>query len=150
MRVALCRPMPYFQPVRMSTRALTTPIAGSGEAGSVSAEMENRHTMIDERLRGLHVAIAGKIQQNPLLLEKARKNVERELGRCSANTAPYLERWREILSQPLEVITLVITGRGEEETALRQSSPFSGILTPRERWAIMRQFQAHHKPFAPQ
>ena len=29
----------------------------------------------------------------------------------------------------------------ERMTAMRQTSPFAGLLTPRERWAIYREFE---------
>jgi hypothetical protein len=32
----------------------------------------------------------------------------------------------------------------ERMTALRQSSPFAGILAPAERWAIYAQFEMQH------
>ena len=101
----------------------------------------NRHALIDQRLLWMHTAIAKKIAADPSLLEKVRANLDRELGRCAANAAPYLLRWRAILDQPKESVLKMLTGPGEEETALRQSSPFCGILSPQERWTMIRQFR---------
>jgi len=104
----------------------------------------NRHALIDERLRCMHSAIARKIEANPALLEKARKNVERELGRCSQNSELYFKQWKDILDGPMENTLMALSGRGERETALRQSSPFYGFLSPLERWDIVRQFHERY------
>ena len=87
----------------------------------------------------MHRAIAGKVRENPELAEIARRNLERWLP-GSGNARPYLEAWRMILDAPLDAMLRMIEEDSERMAAMRQNSPFAGVLTPKERWAIYRQF----------
>jgi hypothetical protein len=103
------------------------------------------HQRIDERSLALHRAIAEKLRGRPDLLEIARENLNRwhdQAGRCR----PYLDEWRRILDCPLEDVLAMIVQEGERMTALRQSSPFAGILEPAERWAIYAWFERNGNP----
>ena len=70
----------------------------------------------------------------------ALANIDRWYG-TAGSTRAYLDEWRRILAQPVELVMAAMVEDSEEMTALRQSTPFSGILTPQERWAVYRQFQ---------
>jgi hypothetical protein len=97
------------------------------------------HQRIDARSLAMHRAIAGKLRADPSLLAIAHDNLDRwskERGRSQ----PYWDAWREILKRPLEEVLAHMVEEGERMTALRQASPFAGVLTPRERWAIYDQF----------
>ena len=87
----------------------------------------------------MHRAIAEKIRRDPSLLEVAHENLRRWEG-VIPNAAPYLRRWKDLLALPLEELLGRMVDPGEEMTAMRQSSPFAGILTPKERWAIYDAF----------
>jgi hypothetical protein len=86
------------------------------------------------------VAIAQKIAINPDLLSIARVNIDRWSG-SGAHSNPYFNRWLEVLSLPLPDILKAITADTEEMIELRQSSPFAGVLTPKERWRIYETFR---------
>jgi len=101
----------------------------------------NRHEMIDGRLLAMHQLIAEKLKTEPLLLEKVKGNVLKELRRCPDNTKPYFVRWQAILNESLDATVEALTSESEQATALRQSSPFHGILTPEERLDIIRKFR---------
>jgi hypothetical protein len=98
------------------------------------------HQRIEERSLAMHRIIARKIVADPELLRRALGNIERWLP-GSGRSRPYLEAWREILARPLDEIARVIVEEGERMTAMRQNSPFAGVLTPKERWAIYREFK---------
>ncbi len=98
------------------------------------------HDRIDRRSLALHRAVAAKLRTQPELLKVALKNIDRWYADAS-RTRTYLDEWRVILHQPLDSILATIVEEGERMTALRQSTPFSGILDPKERWAIYRQFK---------
>ena len=83
------------------------------------------HERIDQRSIALHRAIAEKLAANPELLQIARDNLTR-LTQKGSRSQPYWDAWREILKRPL--------------TAMRQATPFAGVLEPRERWAIYERF----------
>ena len=84
-------------------------------------------------------AIVAKIDQDP-----ARKGLAKARATCGRW---YRERplgaakeWLEILDRPWEQVREVLIDESEEGRRLRQSDPFCGILTPRERWQIYREY----------
>ena len=97
------------------------------------------HRRIDRRSLALHRVIANKLQAHPALLEIAREN----LARWSASTSrsqPYWDAWREILDRPLPEVLTLLEEDSERMDAMRQATPFAGVLEPAERWAVYSQF----------
>lgn len=99
----------------------------------------NSHERIDRRSLAMHRAMAAKLMARPELLEIAHGNIARWMPGAGGSRG-YLEAWRAILALPVEEIARVMVEDGERMTAMRQNSPFAGVLTPRERWAIYREF----------
>jgi len=97
------------------------------------------HQRIDQRSLALHRAIADKLRENPALLEIARDNLDR-WSAANGRSQPYWDAWREILRLPLEDILSRMVEQSERMDAMRQATPFAGILSPRERWAIYDRF----------
>ena len=97
------------------------------------------HQRIDRRSLALHRAIAEKLRDNPALLAIARENIER-WTRAGSRSQPYWDAWREILNRPLPEILDLLGEESERMTALRQATPFAGVLEPAERWAIYERF----------
>lgn len=94
------------------------------------------HGWIDRRSLALHEAVAAKIEARPDLLDVARANLRRWMA---STTAPALREWAELLETgPLDALLAVLRSPSEEATRLRQSSPFAGLLTPRERLEILK------------
>ena len=103
------------------------------------------HQRVDRRSLELHRAIAEKLRAHPELLEIAQDNLTR-WSQTQTHSRPYWDAWRTILSRPLPEILDVILEDTERMAAMRQTSPFAGVLTPAERWAIYDRFAAEH-PF---
>ena len=81
-----------------------------------------------------------RLLQDPSLLEIARDNLRRwkeKQGRAS----PYFERWEEILALPVEEIAEIMVSEDPRMVDLRQSTPFCGILLPKERWQVYEAFR---------
>lgn len=98
------------------------------------------HERIDRRSLALHRAIAEKLRSNPNLLAIAHNNLDR-WSLSPGRSQHYLDAWRKLLDRPLgEVLDLMLED-SERMTAIRQASPFAGILTPQERWAIYEEFR---------
>jgi hypothetical protein len=97
------------------------------------------HQRIDRRSLELHRAIVEKLRGSPSLLDIALENIER-WSRSEGHSQPYWDAWREILSRPLPEILDLLVEESERMTALRQTSPFAGVLEPAERWAIYERF----------
>jgi hypothetical protein len=87
----------------------------------------------------MHRAIAAKLRSDPSLLKIAHDNLERWSKTGSASQS-YWDAWREILKRPLSEILDLLVEDSERMTDMRQTSPFAGILTPKERWAIYAHF----------
>jgi len=97
------------------------------------------HQRIDRRSLELHRAIAAKLRQCPERIAIALDN----LSRWSADlprSQPYWDAWREILARPLEEVLTLLEEDSERMTALRQATPFAGVLEPKERWAVYSRF----------
>lgn len=84
--------------------------------------------------------IAGELPRRLEWIRHARDNLDRWSVRN--HDAPGLLRcyaeWRAILERPVEEVCAIYTQETDEGQRLRQNSPFAGILTPKEVWAIKR------------
>jgi hypothetical protein len=110
---------------------------------STLRSVARRHDWVDERSRALHAAIADKIRNHPELLEIPKANIARWMKDASDAVQPALQTWKTMIeSWPLEQLLEFLTQESERANELRQSSPFSGILTPAERNEIFAQYEA--------
>ncbi|MCU0655820.1 MAG: hypothetical protein MUF64_11225 [Polyangiaceae bacterium] len=103
------------------------------------------HQLAEARSLELHRQIAERLQENPSLTERARANVER--WSADKTLAPaYAQRWRKALSLPLSELIDLLLDPGEEACSLRQTTPFSFVISPRERWKIWREVRSTWSP----
>ena len=103
------------------------------------------HLQIDERSLLLARAIVRKIDSDPKRegLSKARRTCRRWAGE---HGNPYIREWSSILEGPWPLIRERLLDPSEAGTALRQTNPFAGVLSPRERWALYREYGKRHDP----
>lgn len=74
---------------------------------------------------------------------KARADRNLNRARAQYEVEPqWIREWQRLLDGPVEVLIDVLTSPDESARVLRQSSPFAGVLTPRERWAILAEVKA--------
>lgn len=95
------------------------------------------HERLDARSLALHRLIADKIRQDVSLLEVARGNIARwqaENGE-TGDPSPHTE-WLVLIDGPVDQLLSLLEGQDQRATRLRQSTPFTGILTPAERDAV--------------
>lgn len=101
------------------------------------------HELTDEISLAMGRRVAARLRQEPGLLRIALDNLDR-WGSLNAN-APSLLRcyaeWRDILSRPLEAICDLLSSDSEEARRLRQNSPFAGVLSAQEVWALKQRFR---------
>jgi hypothetical protein len=102
----------------------------------------HHHTNIDRRSLALARAVASRIDADPQHsgLLKARAVCRRWLDQGSS---PAVREWAVILEHPWEQVREILLAESEGSRRLRQSGPFVGILSPRERWTIYRKFKEH-------
>jgi len=98
------------------------------------------HQRIEERSIALHKRISELLEKDPQLLNVARQNLQK--GVEVHGDLSVFQEWREILDRPLGEIKAILVSPSEKARWLRQSSPFAGILEPRERWKIYEAFSA--------
>ena len=100
-----------------------------------------RHRILDARSLAMHCLAAARIERDPGLLETARKTFQGWQSRYGNELPPALEEWAGVLRQPWPEISFLITDPGERATRMRQSSPFSTLLSAAERERIYAAFR---------
>ena len=106
------------------------------------------HATIDQVSLEIARQVVDRIRQRPELVDGARANLDR-WSRQNAGTPSLLRcyaEWQEVLSRPLEEICNLLCAETDEGKRLRQNSPFAGVLSPEEVWAIKSRFR--HAPAA--
>lgn len=104
---------------------------GAGGGETQSAGRLSGHARIEARSLAMHRAIAEKLRGRPALLDAARENIRR-WRRQGVDVAAFAE-WEAILDRGLEETLRVLVDPSENATRLRQSTPFTGVLTAKER-----------------
>ena len=107
------------------------------------------HQEIEARSLALHRLVAEKIRRDPSLLRIARDNLARWRGKATPNDLEYLSEWERLLEAGLDAALAAVTEESERANALRQASPFAGILTPSERRAFLRAWKTVHGAHGP-
>ena len=98
------------------------------------------HPRNDQRSIWLHRAIAYKLLAEPnTVLAKARQHTA--WMHHDPHTRAYAHRWDALLALPVDELARRLTENTEEMIALRQCTPFAGVLSPQERWDIYRAFR---------
>jgi hypothetical protein len=95
--------------------------------------LKSDHQLHDLKSLQAHRIIARKLRQNPELLQKAIENLEaaKEVADIDA-----LKEWEVVLRAPISKICEFMVRNTETATRMRQSSPFSGLLSEQERESI--------------
>ena len=96
------------------------------------------HQEIDARSLALHRMVAAKIRRDPRLFENVKGTLARWRASVCSASQPYLEEWDHLVSLGIEACLSIAEEDSPHATALRQSSPFSAVLTHRERFAFLK------------
>jgi len=105
----------------------------------VAVTAEHGHARVDARSLAMHRAIAEKLRVRPELMDVAFDNLRR-WAEGAGRSQPYLDAWDKLLSRPLGEVLALIVEDSEAMRAMRQTSPFAGVLSPKERWEIYDAF----------
>jgi hypothetical protein len=100
-----------------------------------------RHRIIEARSLAMHCLAAQKIELRPALLDHVRRLLNNWRSRYGQESPRALDEWDAVLSQPWPEIAAFITDSGERATRLRQSTPFAGVLSARERERVYAAFR---------
>lgn len=107
--------------------------------GSDAPVYNHGHARIDARSLAMHRAIAAKLIANPGLLAIAHDNLKR-WATNAGRSQPYSDAWAELLTKPLHELVALMQEDSEFMRAMRQCSPFAGVLLAKERWEIYDAF----------
>jgi hypothetical protein len=95
------------------------------------------HRRAERRSLAYHRAIAARIAAEPAILERARARVREWQGKGEVHPR-YSAIWAHVLALPLDEIRAALVADTEMMVAARQSTPFAGALSARERWNLWR------------
>jgi len=104
-----------------------------------------RHDLIDRRNLDLNRLVAKKIRRQPELMDLVRDKLDRTLGefRLSESCKNALREWETIFSlKSFNEILEILVEDSEEGNRLRQSTPFTGILSQQERGEVFRRYES--------
>lgn len=104
------------------------------------------HQLIDARSLALHHAVATKLRRDHGLFEHAQQTLQHWRRTVSPSAQPYLEEWERLMAQGLEATLAVALDDSERGAALRQSSPFTSVLTNKERFAFLKDWNQRQEP----
>lgn len=93
---------------------------------------------LDARSLALHRLVAEKLRAEPARFDRARATLARFFVIVDPRSRTYMEAWRRIFDEGVEAAIAAATEDSERGAALRQASPFAGVLTPQERWQFLR------------
>lgn len=112
------------------------------ERKEVEALMDRGRTRDDRQSLWLHAAVAGRVARDPQgALAKARANIRRMQSAHRARS-PWVDRWERLIDAGPEAVLRALVADTPESVELRQSSPFAGVLTDRERRRALDAFRS--------
>jgi hypothetical protein len=95
------------------------------------------HRTAERRSLAYHSAIAERLVRDPAILERARARVAGWTA-SGAVHPKWSAAWSELLARSPTEICDKLREPSEHMTALRQVTPFAGVLDARTRWALWR------------
>ncbi len=113
-------------------------------AQSVGCHLEVRYlpplTREDRRSLALHAAIVARLHNDPpAVLAQARASLAR-MRALHPGARPLLDEWRLLLRRPLAALIPVMLDPSPWSRELRQVTPFTGVLSARERTEVYKAF----------
>lgn len=103
------------------------------------------HELAEERSLAIHRLVVERLREDPRHVDEARARVAGWLAAGSVHRV-YAEAWAEALAGPIERLLELLTDPGERARALRQCSPFAGVIDPRTRWRVWREVRERMAP----
>jgi excisionase family DNA binding protein len=102
-------------------------------------------TREQEQSRWLHAAVASRLVSEPdQVLGRARANLDRfSAVHAGTMAAHWLGLWRDTLDAGPDQVLTVLVSETPQAAEMRQNSPFTGILPPDERRAVLDSFRQH-------
>lgn len=104
--------------------------------------MPSQH-QIEQFTLAFHMRAVQRLRNDPLLRNQALKVIDRwEEGGVTADSRPYRDYWRQLLSGDLAVLERTVCVDTHEAATLRSMSPLGFVLDESERLALRQQVMA--------
>ena len=104
------------------------------------------HQELDERNRAMHGLVAEKIRRDPALFSRVLQTLDRWQGTVCEASQPHLQTWEKLAHEGMERCLSMAVEDSPRAAALRQASPFAGLLTNEERFAFLKAWKRDHAP----
>jgi hypothetical protein len=99
------------------------------------------HQRLDARSLAMHCIVARKLLANPALIDQARGTLARWRAQAAEPLPSYFLEWGRIFEASPEAVAGFLASMHEDATRLRQSSPFTNLLSHEERSRIYEVFR---------
>ncbi|HKY14424.1 MAG TPA: helix-turn-helix transcriptional regulator [Microthrixaceae bacterium] len=99
-------------------------------------------TRDQERSLVLHRHLAERLVADPRRVLSTARRTLATMEEANPGAKPLLEEWSRIIDRPLEEVVSQLLDPSEHGRDLRQVTPFAGVLSARERAAIVRSQQS--------
>ena len=96
------------------------------------------HGLAEARSLAIHRLIAERVRREPGLLQQALRRVDAWVAEGKMSPT-YAEAWRKLLAGPVDALVAVLGDSGERAAALRQCTPFVGVIDQETRLRVWRQ-----------
>jgi len=96
------------------------------------------HRLAEERSLALHEAVARAIRGDGTIVDRALSRVRAHRAE-GLLAGPWADAWEVLLLGPREALLVALVDPSEAGRALRQTTPFTFVVPPRERWQIWRE-----------
>ena len=103
---------------------------------------QNQARQVDLKSLHIHQWIAKKLCKDPGLFLNAKKTLEKQLQNKESRSYSYALMWRDEFKKGITKALEVATEDSERSQTLRQCSPFSNVLTNKERFDCLKAWTA--------
>lgn len=102
------------------------------------------HQHIDARSLDLHRLYARRIEETPELFDIVRRNLVFLRTKTPPGGMTYIDEWQRAADAGIEICLALAAEDSERARALRQSSPFAGVISQRERFEFFKRWKDDH------
>jgi hypothetical protein len=93
----------------------------------------------------MHGLIVAKIRHDPALFDRVLATLARWRTTVAGHSQPYLQTWEALAQEGgMEACLRMAVEDSERAAALRQASPFAGLLSNAERFAFLKAWRHDH------
>ncbi|MBL8719385.1 MAG: hypothetical protein JNL79_25585 [Myxococcales bacterium] len=96
------------------------------------------HRLAEERSLALHQAVVRAIREDDTIVDRALSRVRAHRAE-GLLAGPWADAWEALLLGPRAALLGALQDPSEAGRALRQTTPFTFVVPPRERWQIWRE-----------